>query len=283
MNGPSIGARAARSLRFLRGVMGWRRLAASVAGHKGAFTVENDGIAFAGNMGSYIDRQIFLFGDYERDHIRLFLDACPRKGVILDVGANAGTHSMWFARACAAVHAFEPNRMMWAQFCRNAELNHATNVELHRVGLSDMAGEFPMYDVANDNCGLATFSPVEQYDLPLAPLHNARVEVFDDYLPDLRVDAIKIDVQGLEPNVLRGMRRMLERDRPVVWAEFWTGTLSEVTTRREIEQLFPYPIEIRKFNRTRRGPIWGAVSLDRYDEGVAALGEYVITPGPEPA
>jgi FkbM family methyltransferase len=277
MSGPSIGAKAARSLRFLGRVTGWRRLAQAIAGQSGSFVVTNDGIRFAGDMGSYIDRQIYLFGDYERDLIRLFLAACPRKGVILDIGANAGTHSLWFSRAFATVHAFEPNRLLWDQLCANLRLNQAANVELHRVGLSDAAGEFDMYDVANDNKGLATFATHEQYDLPLTRLHRARVEIFDDYLPDLRIDAVKIDVQGLEPNVLRGMRRTLDRDRPVVWAEFGAGTLAETCSRSQLERLFPYPIEIRKFTRRRRGPIWGAVSLTRYEDSAIGIGDYVIS------
>src|SRR3954449_11550198 len=130
MRGPGIRAKAARSLRFLRGVTGWRRLALALAGDGGSFVVTNDGIRFAGDMGSYIDRHLFLFGDYERDLIRLFLDACRRRGVILDIGANAGTHSMWFARVFRSVHAFEPNRLLWDQFAANQRLNQAANIEL---------------------------------------------------------------------------------------------------------------------------------------------------------
>ncbi len=281
MSGPSIGAKVARSLRFLRSIVGWRRLAQAIGGRRGAFTVENDGIRFAGDMGSYIDRQVYLFGDYERELIALFLAACPRRGTVLDIGANAGTHSMAFARVFQAVHAFEPNRVLWDQFCENVLLNGADNVELHRLGLSDVAGEFQMYDVENDNCGLATFATAEQYDLPLVPLHRARVEIFDDYLPDLRVDAIKIDVQGLEPNVLRGMRRMLERDRPVVWAELAAGTLSEMATRSELERLFPYPIEIRKFRLGRRGPFWRRVFLAPFTASAIEIGDYLIAPARE--
>lgn len=278
MSGPGIGARVARSLRFLGSVTGWRRVAEAIGGRSGAFTVHNDGIWFAGNMDSYIDRQIYLFGDYERALIRLFLEACPRRGLILDVGANVGTHSLWFARSFGKVHAFEPNRLLWDQFSRNVELNCAANITLHKTGLSDAAGEFQMYDVANDNWGLGTFATHEQYDLPLAPLHKARVEVFDDYLPALRIDAVKIDVQGLEPNVLRGMRRALERDQPVVWVEFGAGTLSELATRSRLEALFPYPIDIRKFTRRRRGPVWGPVALVACTEDVIGIGDYLISP-----
>jgi len=278
MSGPSSGAAIARSFRFLRDVRGWRRIAQRIGGRSGAFVVENDGIRFAGDMASFVDRQIYLFGDYERENIRLFLQACPKRGVILDIGANAGTHSLAFARAFDKVHAFEPNALLWEQFCRNMALNEARNVELHRIGLSDVSAELQLYDVDNDNQALGTFATIEQYDLPLTPLAKARVEIFDDYLPDLGVDAVKIDVQGLEPNVLRGMRRMLARDRPVVWAEFGSATLSEVATRAQLRALFPYEVAIRRFEGHSVGLVRKGVTLDPYAGEAIGLGDYVISP-----
>src|SRR5688572_11738006 len=133
---PIIRARIARALRWLHALPGWQSLVNKVVpDHSGAFVVHNGPMVFAGVIGSFIDRQVYLFGGYERPYIDRFVRAIPadRRGTILDIGANAGTHSLAFASDFATVHAFEPNPMLWAQFERNVALNHLKNVQLHKL------------------------------------------------------------------------------------------------------------------------------------------------------
>ena len=47
------------------------------------------------------------------------------------------------------------------------------------------------------------------------------VESFDSLYPGIRPDFIKVDVQGWELNVLRGMERTLAAADPVIFLEFW--------------------------------------------------------------
>lgn len=277
MTKPRLAARAARSLRFLRSLRGWRRTATWLAGREGDFSVDNAGVKFAGSLSSYLDRQVYLFGGYETEMIRLFIEAAPRKGTILDIGANAGNHSMFFAKAFDRVLAFEPHPKLWDQFERNAALNRATNVTLHRVGLADEAGDLPLFDVECDNKGMATFSPAEQYDRPLERSGSGRVEVADHYLGNIPVDAVKIDVQGFEPHVLKGMRRILERNRPMVWTEISIGTLEQVRSADDLRALFPYPVHLRRFETCLRG-LLRTSRLTRDVKTPLESGNYLILP-----
>ncbi len=54
------------------------------------------------------------------------------------------------------------------------------------------------------------------------PLH-ALDDVLGENHPGVRVAGIKIDVENYERFVLRGARRILERDRPLVYLELWDG------------------------------------------------------------
>ena len=98
----------------------------------GAFVVNNKGTYFTGDLGVVIDREVYLNGGYERESIDLFLASVrpDRRGVILDVGCNAGTHSLQFAKAFSAVHAFDPNPALWEQFEANAALNGAGHISV---------------------------------------------------------------------------------------------------------------------------------------------------------
>ena len=100
---------------------------------------------------------MYLYGGYEEPQIRSFVNELSRRRVILDVGANVGTHSLAFAQAFDTVHSFEPNSSVWSKFERNLDLNGFENVQLHKVGLGDQSGHFPFYNINNDNDGLGTF------------------------------------------------------------------------------------------------------------------------------
>jgi hypothetical protein len=79
---------------------------------------------------------------------------------------------------------------------------------------------------------------------------RAQIERGDDYLrPHLkqRVDAVKIDVQGFEPEVLRGMHELLARDRPYIWLEVGMPTKSSFPTLDALARFIPYPFRLLRF------------------------------------
>jgi len=243
--------RLVRKLRKLRSIRGWSRFADLVApvGRNGRFLVDNDGIFFEGDISSFIDRSIYIRGEYEQENIRLFLSCLPesKRKIILDVGANIGTHSLTFAKYFQQVHAFEPNTALFTVFRRNVELNELNNVTLHEVGLANSNAMQPFFSIPKNNQGLGTFSDNEQYDLPLAKIGSFRVVKGDEYLSSLEgggIDAIKIDVQGYEHHVLQGLQEILRKHIPVVWFEYGSGTREKLTTLDSIKSIFPYEVEL---------------------------------------
>ena len=146
------------------------------------------------------------------DHIRS-LDV---EGVYLDIGAHIGTHTIWFAMQCRSthVHAFEPIDRYARAVRTNAELNGVSEkVTVHQIGLDD--------------------------GRPGGAVHTSGLEFATARLDDLvqdRVAVIKMDVEGMETRVLAGARRILDRDRPEVFAEAFTKL-----ERQELEAaLRPY-------------------------------------------
>ncbi len=279
-----LGARAARSLRFLCGVRGWGQLVDLVVpGDIAAtFVVENPTGWFAGDLSSFLDRRMYLFGEYEREEIQCFLSLVPpsRRGVVLDVGANVGTHSLAFAPHFAAVHAFEPNPILWESFERNMRINEIANVRLHRVALADRDGEMPFYTIAKQNFGLGTLSTIQQYDRPLQSAERVDVVHASRHLEAAgigRVDAVKIDVQGFEPEVIRGLGPLLARDAPIVWFEVAAGTATKMGSVAALKELFPFPGQLFRFE-VQRGALRTTVRLVTAPEGELPLGNYLISP-----
>src|SRR5262249_38837730 len=143
-------------------------------------------------------------------------------------------------------HAFEPNPMLWPQFERNVSLNGLRNVTLHKIGLADRDEEMTLHLIDKPNFGLGTFSMIEQYDRPIRPSARCTVRRGDDYLSAVgvgEVDAVKIDVQGFEPEVLQGLTCTLTQNRPVVWCEVGPGTAVRIATYDDLRELVPFEFQ----------------------------------------
>jgi FkbM family methyltransferase len=279
---PGAAARAVRALRGLRHLRGWAPLASRVAGRTGAFRVANDGVWIEGELSSFIERQAYLFGGYERDEIAAFLARIPadRRGTILDIGANVGTHALQFSRAFDQVHSFEPNPLIFGRLQRNLALNAATNVMPHPIGLGAQPGSFQLYSPAGNNGGLGTLVTVDQYDAPLEAVATVQVEQGDALLSRLnvgRIDAVKCDVQGFEIEVLEGLQQTIQRDRPVLWIELGGGAWIAPADAARIVALVPEGARFYRITGARTA-LHHSVTLEESPADRLTAGDYVVIP-----
>lgn len=280
----SLAARLVRKARFLDSVRGWRRIVRAFvpADPELTYVIRNEGMWFAGDLGSYIEREAYLFGGYESSAIDVFLRAIPksRRRVAMDVGANVGTHTLRFAQAFATVHSFEPNPKVFPRLRANIALNGLQHVHLHPIGLGDRTDILPFHDIGSANAGLGTFSTIEQYDRKLEVAGQARIEPADDYLTPLLdgpVDAVKIDVQGFEPQVLIGMRKILEAHKPFLWFEVSEATRHSFHARQDLRELIPYEFSLRRFESGQAG-LRNRMRLTDVEKEVLDVGDYLAVP-----
>lgn len=232
---------------------------------KGEFTVDTFNGKFSGKLESYIERELYIRGEYEKRLIELFLsefEGRPKR-TILDIGANIGTHSIPFSRFFDKVISFEPNPEMIERFKKNVALNDRDNVILLEIGLGTKNAKLPFFLTAKDNMGLGTFLEDEQYDVPLVKVADLTIAVGDYMLADYphEIDAMKIDVQGLEPDVLRGLQNTLKKYRPIVWMEIGTAT-SKSVKYENVQDFFPYPITVKLLESKRVGLMHRTKLLD---------------------
>ena len=134
--------------------------------------------------------------------------------VIVDVGANVGNHLVYFAHFMAPARIFpiEPHPESIRLLRENIALNLIECVDERHLGIG----------IGGERGRLAIEMP-SQGDLVLArllpsPAGNIEVYRLDD-LGFERVDLLKIDVEGMEFDVLQGMADTLRRCRPVLMIE----------------------------------------------------------------
>ncbi|MEP0843649.1 MAG: FkbM family methyltransferase [Phycisphaerae bacterium] len=175
-----------------------------------------DGLLLNCRFSEWPERDVYFWGVWQpsiESLLRRFLRAGD---VFIDVGANVGYFSLVASRLvgpAGRVVGFEPSPRTF-EVCRsNIARNNCTNVSLYPVALADRAGELELTEPAGGS-GLATLRPLDGTPSAVVARHKVRTVALDECLSPWeadRVRLVKIDVEGAEMLVLRGMTRLLAR------------------------------------------------------------------------
>lgn len=209
------------------------------------------GLRYPGDLASYIDWSVYFFGAYcatELDLIDRLLAGLP-DACVFDVGANAGHHTLFMARRARAVYAFEPVPTLADQVRARADLNRLAHVEVFGFGLGDAEGELPFSPSPDENTGTGSFAPVAGREATLK-LPVRRGDAVYAELGRPRIDFVKIDVEGSEGRVLRGLSAMLRECRPLVLFE-WSPRTSDDTGGAEPRSFLPGGYRLLEFRAER--------------------------------
>jgi len=129
----------------------------------------------------------------------------------VDVGANFGIHSILASHAVGAtgkVYCFEPNPRTFDVLKAHAVINNLQNCTLFHMGLSEVAGQLSLS--GSDHAGTYTLRKVSD----AATTMQVKIGVADEVLADAALPGkilVKIDTEGFEHHVLRGMQLLRRR------------------------------------------------------------------------
>ncbi len=173
---------------------------------------------FITDRGDWIQAAICRGDFYERDVLDLVRAHSRPGAAFVDVGANIGNHAVFVSRFCpiGKVIAIEPNPAAIELLRINLALNACANVELRHVALAARTGQFKVLPPTPGNLGHTRLSP----DPIGGPIRAARG---DDLLAGEDVGVVKIDVEGMELEVLAGLQATITRCRPAIFIEVWEG------------------------------------------------------------
>jgi len=169
------------------------------------------------NPNDFIGQTLEVYGEWSFAEIE-FLGQLIKPGfVILDVGAYIGTHSLSFAKLVQPdgfVFSFEPQRIAFEFLSANIILNNLTNIFPMHAAVSDTTGEI-MVPVINP----ASPSNTAAFKISGHTMGDAVRQVTIDSLGLGRCNMIKIDVEGMESNVIKGAQDTITKFRPVLFME----------------------------------------------------------------
>ena len=175
--------------------------------------------------------QLTAYGAYSPEEVKVMqqlVRAAPADPVVLDIGANIGIVTLALARAAGPgglVHAFEAQRVIFHMLAGNVALNSMENVHCHFMAVGAKAGSarIPRLDYRKHaSFGSLELNREQQSDLGQQAKGGEFDEVRMDSIDAMnlpRVDMIKIDVEGMEADVLAGAERTIRTHRPLMYVE----------------------------------------------------------------
>ena len=170
-------------------------------------------------------RQSDIFTLAEVLHQRQYklVSRLPRAPVIIDAGANIGISSLWFLALHPEcdLHCFEPEPENYALLTEN--VGSIPRVQLRRVALGSKSGSVWLRLSDHEAMHSTMDAAVDAGSLEVESL---RLEDYLDSSGIERVDLLKLDVEGSEAEVLRGLGRRLADVRTIV-GELHTDVVAE--------------------------------------------------------
>lgn len=171
------------------------------------------GGTMTGNTEDLIQRHLYFFGTWE-PNISGWICSRLRPGdCFIDIGANIGHYSLLASRLVGdsgKVVAIEAAQWIHALLDKHVSLNQRSNIRTVQVAAAAQRGTLRLFPGQAGNIGKTTTvaregASVEVQALPLSEI------LHDDEVSRARI--IKIDVEGAELQVVRGMAGLLERMR----------------------------------------------------------------------
>ena len=170
------------------------------------------------------------YGTYEELESKIMEEKIEMGNIVVDVGANIGLHTLNMARIVGntgQVFAFEPDPSNFEILKKNVKINNYKNIILEQKAVGDKHGRTTLYQ--SEHPGKHRIFPQteqakSQVQVELTNLDN----YFDSDMTD-KINFIKIDVEGLEFSVLKGMKNILKNSKKIkILFEFMPENTIEV-------------------------------------------------------
>jgi FkbM family methyltransferase len=165
------------------------------------------------------------FGGAETEEERFLRNLDLRGLTVYDIGAFEGILSLFFSRSAKQVIAYEPTPGTRQRLLTNLKLNNVSNVQVRDVGLGSAAADTTLvYDPLMPGAasgGKFVAKQIREHSQQAVEV-PIRVVRLDDDIQERGLPApgfIKIDVEGMELEVIRGAARTLQQHGPGLYIE----------------------------------------------------------------
>lgn len=194
-------------------------------------------------LTSSIDRHILSEGLFEKGVLDLMTDLIVEvgnRGLMIDIGANIGNHTVALANLFDKVESVEPHPVLFHILRANVLRNGLSHVTCHNFGLAAEDTSGTLSEPA-DNHGIARVKersqlPPETFGLSSEAFGNefaVELKSAHDFVAGFgdKLDQafIKIDVEGMEEEIITAILPLLAKYKPLIGFEWFTDAQPELT------------------------------------------------------
>jgi FkbM family methyltransferase len=214
-----------------------------------------------------ICKNITLNKFYEAELLNGMCELANNKdSIAIDIGANIGNHSLFFANKFKQVIAFEPVPSNCWIVKSNAYLNKIDNLILIEKGLSNKNTQMAVDTSNRENTNNGISQIIKNSNNQIV----VDIVIVDEEIEKLKlskkIEIIKIDVEGHEPFVVEGLKKTIEKNKPLIfWEAFSRDEVNK--TKVLLEQggyRYFYHITPNRFSNKFFNKLWKSVSKATY-------------------
>lgn len=165
----------------------------------------------------YIGASLRKYGEYSRGESELFRQIVIAGATVVEAGANIGVHTVELSQLVGpqgSVLAYEPQRIVFQTLCANLALNSCANVQAFQLAIGAEPGEIlvpsPAPDQPNNFGGLSLIGVTTGDSVRLVTIDQIGLE---------HCDVLKLDLEGMEVEALKGGANTIAVKRPIIYAE----------------------------------------------------------------
>lgn len=175
-------------------------------------------------LDDYISNQIIVHDIYEKKECefikKYILKEKFKKKIFVDIGANIGNHSVFFSKHFKKVLSFEPNQRLFKIL--NYNTYEYKNINIYNIGLSNYNESKYLY-FCSSNFGGGTLIKKNLINCKTKIIKSkVKLKNLDSVIyanDSKKIALIKIDAEGFEQNIIKGMKNILLRSSPILLVE----------------------------------------------------------------
>jgi len=185
-----------------------------------ALVFAKDGIFLVNRNDFYIGKSIEIYGEHGGLEGAFLQHLVSVGDNVIEVGANIGAHTIGLAKAIGPqgkIFAFEPQRACYALLQAQIALNQLENIRALNDAVGSARGQLWIPPV--DYNKLGNFGAVAMSNARAADSEVVDVVMLDEKLGDTPCALIKVDVEGMEIEVLKGAINLIRKHQPLLYVE----------------------------------------------------------------
>ena len=198
------------------------------------------------------------YGEFSEIELSIIKKFIKPNDYVFDIGANIGLLTVPFAKTIGnkgKVFSFEPQLFVYDVLNKNIELNNLINVETFHNGLGSKKAQIMIDEMDFSKIGnFGGFTLSEKYknsDCGTIKHENknmVNILKLDDFLNLPKCNFIKIDVELMEIDVLKGGKQFIDKFKPILWLENHLNYPNDLNDYLLKQGYTPYWCATRLFN-----------------------------------